>query len=91
MLLECLRLDLLGSGVNVTTVHAGFVDTPMVAHRSGPMPQLISADEAAERIVHDLPRAPAVIDFPEPLATATRLAGRMPRRWRDLVVSRFAR
>jgi NAD(P)-dependent dehydrogenase (short-subunit alcohol dehydrogenase family) len=86
MLLECLRLDLEPLGIAVTTVHLGFVDTPMVAHRSGPMPQLLPAQAAARRIVERLGERPARIDLPQPLALATRLAGSLPRRVRDALV-----
>jgi NAD(P)-dependent dehydrogenase (short-subunit alcohol dehydrogenase family) len=79
MLLECLRLDLARYGIAVTTVHLGFVETPMVAHRQGPMPQKLHAADAAQRIATALRARPADISLPQPLATATRLAGRLPR------------
>jgi len=86
MLLECLRLDLAAHGIAVTTVHLGFVATPMVAHRQGPMPQKLDAADAAERIAARLPARPADIAIPQPLATATRLAGRLPRRLREALL-----
>jgi NAD(P)-dependent dehydrogenase (short-subunit alcohol dehydrogenase family) len=91
MLLDCLRLDVAERGIAVTAVHAGFVDTPMVAHRRERMPQLMSAEDAAQRIVRALPAHPARIDFPEPLALAARLAGNLPRPLHDALVRRLAR
>jgi short-subunit dehydrogenase len=88
MLLECLRLDVAPSGVAVTTVHAGFIDTAMVAHRRERMPQLLSARDAATRILDALPQRPARIDFPQPLAWAARAGARLPRVVRDAVVRR---
>lgn len=78
MLLACLRMDLRGTGVHVTAVHAGFVRTAMTAHSTHPMPQLMDCDEAAARILRALPAAPATLDFPQPLALAARLSARLP-------------
>lgn len=89
MFLDCLRLDLDGTGVDVTTVHPGFVRTPMVAGAAHPMPQLVEADVAARLVVRRLANRPARIDFPQPLAWAARLAGGLPRRLHDLVVRLF--
>jgi short-subunit dehydrogenase len=89
MLLECLRLDVAPRGVAVTTVHAGFIDTAMVAHRRETMPQLLSVDDAAARILAALPEHPARIDFPQPLAWTARAGARLPRQLRDAVVRRL--
>ena len=89
MLLECLRIDLAPHGIAVTAVHAGFVDTPMVAHRRQTMPQLLTAQEAARRIAAALPARPARIDFPQPLALAARLFARLPRPLHDSIVRRL--
>ena len=89
MLLECLRLDLLDTGVAVTTVHLGFVRTPMVERSTHPMPQLLEADDAAERIVTALARRPAVLELPQPLAAATRALARLPRFVREGVSRRM--
>ncbi|HHH28311.1 MAG TPA: SDR family NAD(P)-dependent oxidoreductase [Polyangiaceae bacterium] len=88
MMLDCLRLDGEPHGVAVTTVHAGFIDTPMVAHRREAMPQLVPVDEAAARIVDALPSRPARIDFPQPLAWVARAGARLPRPLRDRLVRR---
>jgi NAD(P)-dependent dehydrogenase (short-subunit alcohol dehydrogenase family) len=91
MLLACLRLDLEDKGIAVTAVHAGFVDTPMVAHRRSAMPQLLTAAEAARHIARALPARPARIDFPQPLAWAARLGARLPRPLHDALLRRLAR
>lgn len=85
MLLECLRLDVMDSGVKVTSVHVGFVKTPMTEQSRHPMPQIMSAEYAADYIVKELAKGPATIDFPQPLAAVTWAAGRLPRGVRDLV------
>lgn len=85
MLLECLRLDVMDSGVKVTSVHVGFVKTPMTEKSRHPMPQIMTAEYAADHIVKELAKGPASIDFPQPLAAVTWAAGRLPRGVRDLV------
>lgn len=86
MFLDCLRLDLAGTGVAVTTVHPGFVRTPMVEGAKHPMPQLVEVDRAAALVWRRLPRRPARIDFPQPLAFFARLVGGLPRVLHDLVM-----
>lgn len=82
MLLECLRLDLRGTGVHVTNLRIGFVRTRMVEKSTHPMPQLLEADEVAERIVRRMPSKPAEIVIPRGLALGARALGALPRSWR---------
>lgn len=83
MFLDCLRLDLAGTGVHVTTIHPGFIRTPMTARAPHPMPQLVELEPAVAHILKRLAAHPATIDFPQPLATLSRLAGRLPRAVRE--------
>ncbi len=86
MFLRCLRLDLRGSGVSVTSVHPGFVATPHVASSTHPLPQMMSEASAAEIIVRRLKTKPARIDFPQPLAWITRAFAAMPEWLRALLL-----
>jgi short-subunit dehydrogenase len=86
MLMECLRIDLAGTGVRVTNVRAGFVRTRMVATTTHPMPGMMEPDEAAERILKGLERAPAEIVFPRWLAAMARASGALPRPLRDALL-----
>jgi len=86
MFLDCLRLDLAGSGVAVTTIHPGFVRTPMLARAQHPTPQLVEPDRAAALIWTRLQDQPARIDFPQPLAWLTRLVGGLPRFVHDFIM-----
>jgi short-subunit dehydrogenase len=83
MLLDCLRLDVAPRGVAVTAVHPGFVDTAMTAGADHPLPLLWSAERAAAHILERLPRRPARLDFPWPLALAARSSTLLPRGVRD--------
>jgi short-subunit dehydrogenase len=63
---EALRIELRGR-VDVTCVCPGFVTTPMTSRNTGPMPFLLTADQAADRIARALKRRPKVYDFPWPM------------------------
>jgi short-subunit dehydrogenase len=84
--LEGLRLELRGSGVAVTTLCPGFIETPMTAHNAGSMPLLMTAPDAAQRILRALEQKRSVLAFPWPLAMATQLSAFAP----DWLVDRLA-
>lgn len=90
MLLDCLKIDLEGTGVAVTQVNLGFVSTRMVAHATHPMPQLMSADRAAERIARRLASRPGVITLPRTLAALARGLGAMPTGVKAALAARLA-
>ncbi len=90
MLLDCLRLDLADAGVAVTSVHAGFVRTPML-EATHALPQLLEPEVFAARVVRRLPARPDRIDIPQPLALGARLFARLPRRLRALALRRARR
>jgi short-subunit dehydrogenase len=79
MFLECLRLDLVGTGVSATTVNPGFVSTSMVEGATHPVPFLMTPERAARIVWRRLQRRPARVDFPAPMALVARLAGALPR------------
>jgi short-subunit dehydrogenase len=62
--MEGLRIQLRGKGITVTTICPGFVKTPMTSVNDFAMPFVISADEAARRIVRALRRRVKVFNFP---------------------------
>ena len=88
MLLDCLRLDVLGTGVAVTHVELGFVRTPMVAESTHPMPQLAMPDVIARMLVDALPSAPRKIVYPRALASATRALALLPEPLREALLRR---
>lgn len=75
---EGLRRMLRGSGVRLSVVSPGFVDTPMSRSLSARPPGVWPADKAARRIVAGVERGKAEIAFPAYLRLLLRLGGAMP-------------
>ncbi len=82
-----LRDALAPSGVRVSVVCPGHVDTPMLSQESGTKPFTLSAEQSAEIIVRRLSSNTAVIVFPFWFGLMTRVNGRLPP-WLRRVVSR---
>jgi short-subunit dehydrogenase len=78
--LEGLRIQLWSHGVRVTTICPGFVDTPMTAVNKFKMPFVMSADEAARRMLNALRRGVKVYNFPWQTALLMKLLAWLPDR-----------
>ena len=76
--MEGLRIQLRDKGVAVTTICPGFVKTAMTEVNDFKMPWLLTADEAARRIVRALRRRPAVYNFPWQTALMMQLTRWLP-------------
>lgn len=79
-LLESLRCGLQGTGVRVQSVAPGFVDTPMTASNSFPMPFMVTPQRAARSIANGIERGSAEIVFPLPMLLAMKSARFVPQR-----------
>lgn len=64
-LAETLYLDLKGSGVGVSLICPGFVETPLTAHNGFRMPALIAPEQAAREILRGWGQGRFEIDFPK--------------------------
>lgn len=73
-----LRRALKGSGVGVSIITPGFIDTAMTDRQDGPTPFLISPQKAAEKIVSGLKNKRNLIAFPWALVLLTRLGNLLP-------------
>lgn len=77
-LMESYRLDLAPKGVAVTTIHPGFVDTPMTAPNRFPMPFLMPVERAARVVADGLARRRSEINFPWQLVLVVKLLRFLP-------------
>ncbi len=61
---RALREDLAATNVRVSVVHPGHIETQQTQQHIGVMPGLVSADDAADRIVKGIARGKSEICFP---------------------------
>ena len=73
-----LRKALAGTGISVTVVSPGFVDTPMTDRHDGPTPMKMSAQRAAKIIAKGLKRRKSELIFPRALAVSVTLKSLLP-------------
>ena len=89
--LEAIRPELDLDGVRVLEVNPGFVRTPMTDKNAFPMPFLVSAEDAAARIVRAIARRKRRIAFPRRAALVMGTLRRMPDWLFDALARRVAR
>lgn len=75
---ESVRIDLMGSGVDVTIIHPGFIKTPLTAGRKAKMPYLMEVDYAVKKMIHAIEKRKKSYAFPWQLATIVRAGMVMP-------------
>lgn len=83
---HALRADLASEGIDVVVVSPGFVKTPLTDRNDFPMPFLVSADDAAKRIVTGLRNGKREIAFPKRFTWTLRLLGALP----QVIIDRMA-
>jgi hypothetical protein len=86
--LESLRVELRGSGVAVVTVCPGYIATPMTVDNPYPMPFLMQAGDAAQRIAAAIARRKRFYVLPWQMALVGRLLRLLPRPLHDVAFSR---
>lgn len=77
-LCESMKFDCDRWGVHLQLVDPGFVETPMTADKSFPMPFLMSSDEAARRIADGLASGGFEIAFPKRLVWISKFTRLLP-------------
>ena len=85
---ESLRIDLRGSGVDVTIIHPGFIKTPLTAGREAQMPFLMELDDAVKKIITAIEKRKKSYAFPWQLAGIVRLGMIMPTWMYDPIAAR---
>ncbi len=89
--LESLRVELVGSGVEVITICPGYVDTPMTEANPYRMPFLLPADKAARLIVGAIARGRRFYVLPWQMGWLGRLLSIVPRPLYDRALVRAKR
>ena len=85
---ESMRIDLIGTGVDVTIIHPGFIKTPLTAGRQAKMPFLMDVDYAAKKIIRAIEKRRKSYAFPWQLATIVRAGMVMPNFMYDWIAAR---
>ncbi|MDR3391209.1 MAG: SDR family oxidoreductase [Sulfuriferula sp.] len=77
--LESLRVELAGSNIQVTTINPGYIATPMTAVNPYRMPFIMSAENAAAKIVRIIDQRRAYATIPWQMAITAKLLRMLPR------------
>ena len=85
---EVLQMDLKPSGIDVSVINPGFVETPLTAQNTHPMPALITPAVAAEEILQGWARGAFEIHFPKRFSRVLKLLGLLGDRWYFSLVRR---
>lgn len=88
--MECLALDLQGTGVTVSTVHVGFVKTAMVAKSTIPLLFMILPGAAAEYMVKGFIGRKREINFPKIMVVLVSLLALLPFWLKKFLVRKFS-
>jgi len=86
-LCESLRIDLHGTGVSVTTVCPGYVQTEMLTPGKS-HPFVVSVDEAAATILRAADARDALCTFPAPIVAGMRAVRALPAPLYELIATR---
>ena len=88
--LESLRVDLRPYGISVSSIHPGFVTTPMTDHEDFTMPFKISARESSVLIAKALKKKKAVYLYPWQMRVLTYVNRRIPNWLFDRIMPRMS-
>ena len=88
---ESLYFDLRRKGIAVYQINPGFVDTPLTQGNDFPMPQLMTAPEAARQLIDGMERGEFHIHFPRKFTNSLRLARLLPYRLYFWLISKVTR
>jgi short-subunit dehydrogenase len=89
-LLESMRLDLNKTGISVTCIHPGFVDTPMTNHDEFQMPFKVSPRKSTMLILYAIAKKKSQFYFPWQMAWLSRLNRILPNAFYDFLMPRIS-
>ena len=88
---HALRADLAAEGIDVVVVSPGFVKTPLTDRNDFPMPFMVTADDAAQRIANGLAKGRNEIAFPRRFTWLLKALGALPQGVVDRMAASMAR
>ncbi len=88
-MLESLRLDLLGTGVDVTCIHPGFVETPMANHSDFDMPFKVSARKSTHLILKAIEKRKKQYCYPWQMAFLSKINRVLPNFFYDFLLPKL--
>jgi short-subunit dehydrogenase len=86
--LEGLRFDLAGSGIDVTDIQPGFVDSDGTGRRKYATPMSMDLESAVDHIVAAIDRKARVAAFPRTIAALFRISRFLPQRLYERIIRR---
>ncbi|HEY0921642.1 SDR family NAD(P)-dependent oxidoreductase [Rheinheimera pacifica] len=86
---DSLRVDLADSGISISLIEPGFVDTPLTQKNDFSMPFLVPVTQAASRIYTGLAQGKSRIRFPRRLSLLLKLLSLLPYDLRNSVARRM--
>ena len=88
--LESLRVDLRKYGIGVSSIHPGFVESPMTSHSEFSMPFMMKTRDSSVLIAKAIKKRKAVYLYPWQMRIATFFNRHLPRCLYDVLVPRLA-
>ena len=89
--LESLRVELHGSGVKVVTIAPGYIETPMTAVNTYPMPFLLPVEQAAARFAKAIDAGTSYCVIPWQMGVVAKLLRLLPNPLFDRLFARAGR
>jgi short-subunit dehydrogenase len=89
--LESLRIELRDSGINVTTLCPGYIATPMTARNPYRMPFMLSAEQAAKKMISAIDASRDFVVLPWQMALIGRIMRVLPNRLFDTLAAKSGR
>ncbi|MCE1184942.1 SDR family oxidoreductase [Zoogloea sp.] len=89
--LESLRVELHGTGVKAVTIAPGYIETPMTAVNTYPMPFMLPVDEAARRFARAIEAGVSYTVIPWQMGLVARLLRALPNAVYDRLFARAGR
>lgn len=90
LLAQSLRFDFEKIGITLQIVNPGFIDTPLTARHSFPMPGKISVADASRRLIAGLDRGGFEVAFPRRLVWPMKVLRLLPQSIRHVLMRRLS-